>query len=121
MKKKALYLLFLINLASCSIPQIQDLRSLPPNAQFQVDGAPSCIYSQGVEHVSSYIGASEPSFTWFISENKQYAWFRQPLTLVELQSLGGSATEVRRKQTSSARVLGQGDQLLEFIKDHPCK
>ena len=86
-----------------------------------MDGAPSCIYSQGVEHVSSYIGASEPSFTWFISENKQYAWFRQPLTLVELQSLGGSATEVRRKQTSSALFLGQGDQLLEFIKDHPCK
>jgi len=120
LRRNFLYISVAAMLSGCSIPQIDDLRSLSPNTKFQVTGTTFCIYTKSVEHVSSYIGMSEPKFTWFISDDKRHAWFRQPLTLVELKSSSDQTTEVLRKQTSSAQAFGQGDDLLAFIKNNPC-
>lgn len=107
-------------LAGCAGPQIDDLRSQSPNAQFQVNAPIECLYDKGVEHASSYLGMSEPKFSWYIDSNRKYAWFRQPLTLVELRSIGPSSTEVRRSQTSSADALGQGGDLLAYLSSGQC-
>lgn len=120
MKTKVICLVACISLSGCSIPQIEDLRTLPHNSKFQVTGSLDCVYGKGVEQVSSYIGMSEPKFTWFISEGKQYAWFRQPLTIVELRTVGVNVTEVQRKQTPSAEIFGQGNDLLIYFKTNPC-
>jgi hypothetical protein len=65
-------------LSGCAIPQIDELRSMPPNAQFVVPVPLICLYNSGVEHVSSYIGMTEPRFTWYLDATQRYAWFRQP-------------------------------------------
>ena len=111
---------FLLLMSACAIPQIQELRSTPPNERFTVDAPLGCLYDKGVEHVSSYIGMSEPKFTWYLDPDHQYAWFRQPLTLVELKAKLNNVTEVRRSQTPSAQSFGQGDELIKFLKSNPC-
>lgn len=67
------------------------------------------------------MGYSEPKFKWFIDQDKSYAWFLQPLTLIELYKKGLNITEVKRKQTYAASTFGQGDDLLTFLKSNPCK
>lgn len=121
MKSRILiFLVFSLLMSTCAIPQIQELRSTPPNDQFTVHAPLGCLYDKGVEHVSSYIGISEPKFTWYLDPDHQYAWFRQPLTLVELKGKPDNVTEVRRFQTPSAQSFGQGDELIRFLKSNPC-
>lgn len=107
-------------LTACSTPQIHELRSQAANTEFQVRAPIACLYDKGVEYASSYIGMSEPKFTWHIDANQKSAWFRQPLTLIELRTLGPELTEVRRSQTASAGALGQGSNLLAHFKSNPC-
>lgn len=120
--KSWIFLFFFIStlISACAVPRIQELRSIPPNEQFIIQAPIECLYDKGVEHVSSYIGMTEPKFTWYFDQNHKYAWFRQPLTLVELEAKTDNVTEVRRSQTSSAHSFGQGDQLIEFLKSDPC-
>lgn len=113
-------LIFPLMMSACAIPQIQELRSTPPNERFTVLAPLECLQGKGVEHVSSYIGLSEPRFTWNLDSNRQYAWFRQPLTLVELKAKPNNVTEVSRSQTPSAKNFGQGDELIKFLKSNPC-
>ena len=114
------YTVLLLLVSACATPQIQELRSTPSNEQFTVHAPLECLYGKGVEHVSSYIGMIEPKFTWYLAPNRQYAWFRQPLTLIELETKPNNFTEVRRSQTPSAQFSGQGDDLIEFLKSNPC-
>jgi hypothetical protein len=107
-------------LSACAVPQTSELRSQPANAQLQVNASIECLYNKGVERVSSYSGMSEPRFTWYMDATRTSAWFRQPLTLVELRSLSPGITEVRRSQTSSASAFGQGNDLLAFLQSNPC-
>jgi hypothetical protein len=93
---------------------------MPPNAQFVVPAPLICLYNSGVEHVSSYIGMTEPRFTWYLDATQQYAWFRQPLTLIELEAKSTTGTEIRRLQTASASALGQGNTLLQYLRANPC-
>ena len=120
--KLNILLVFVISvfMSSCAVPQIQDLRSIPPNKRFVVHAPLGCLYNQGVEHVSSYLGMNEPKFSWYLALDHQYAWFRQPLTLIELKAKSDRVTEVRRSQTPSAQGFGQGDDLIEFLKSNPC-
>ena len=120
MKARSLTYLFLAIVSGCSIPQVQDLRAMPPNERFIIQAPLACLYDRGVEHVSSYIGMNEPRFTWYTDSKNQYAWFRQPLTLVELEKKSNLTTEVRRSQTSSASSFGQANELIEFLKANPC-
>jgi hypothetical protein len=62
----------------------------------------------------------EPKMTGFINGSGGYAWFRQPLTLIRLQSLGDHSTKVTRQQHGSAEALGQGSDMLVFLKGNPC-
>ena len=121
MKSRIFLFLFIsILISACAVPRIQELRSIPPNEKFIIQAPIGCLYYKGVEHVSSYIGMTEPKFTWYFDQNHKYAWFRQPLTLVELKAKTDNVTEVRRSQTSSAHSFGQGNQLIEFLKSNPC-
>jgi hypothetical protein len=122
MVKSCLLLCFVVfaSLTACAIPKIQELRSTPPNERFAVQAPLGCLYDKGVEHVSSYIGMTEPKFTWYFDPSRHYAWFRQPLTLVELEAKSSHVTEVRRAQTPSAQSFGQGDELVKFLKANPC-
>lgn len=107
--------------AGCATPQIGDLRTMPPNANFVVRADVGCLYQAGVEHASSYLGQTEPKFVWHKDASGQAAWFRQPLTLIDLRAVAVGATDVRRHQTSSAAALGQGDDLLAFLRANPCE
>ncbi len=118
---RQIFILLTAALIGCTTPQIDEPRSLPSNAQFQINASIGCLYSMGVEHVSSYVGVSEPRFSWYIDSDRKYAWFRQPLTLVELRSLAPDLTEVRRSQTSSAIAFGQGNTLIAYLQSNPCK
>ena len=110
----------MVALTGCAIPQISELQAISPNEEFVVQAPLNCLYEKGIEHVSSYIGMTEPRFTWYINLNQSYAWFRQPLTLVELHTKTEGATQVRRSQTASAEGFGQGTDLVEFLKTNPC-
>jgi hypothetical protein len=107
-------------IVGCAIPQIEELRSVPVNAQFIVNAPVDCLYDKGVGHVSSYIGMSEPKFTWYTDASRKYAWFRQPLTLIEIRAVNEGSTDVRRSQTPSAASFGQGNELLAYLKSNPC-
>lgn len=120
MKARILFCLLPLLMSACAIPQIQDLRSTPPNERFTVQAPLQCLYDKGVGHVSSYIGMTEPRFTWYLDSDRQYAWFRQPLTLIELKTTPNNITEVSRSQTPSAQSFGQGDELIKFLKSNPC-
>lgn len=120
MKSRILFYLLPLLASACAIPQIQELRSTPPNERFTVQAPLQCLYDKGVEHVSSYIGMSEPEFTWYLDPNREYAWFRQPLTLIELKVKPNNTTEVSRSQTPSAQSFGQGEELIKFLKSNPC-
>jgi hypothetical protein len=106
---------------SCvTVPQLDELRSQPPNSAFIVNANLDCLYEKSVEHVSSYLGTSEPRFTWYIDASRRTAWFRQPLTLVEYAAASATTTQVRRYQTTSAAAFGQGNALLSFAQGNPC-
>jgi len=104
----------------CSIPSIKKLRSSSPNEKFTVAASIECLYAEGIEHVSSYIGLSEPKFEWYLDRSRSYAWFRQPLTLIELHAIKAKETVVTRKQTASAETFGQGNDLIEYLHSNPC-
>lgn len=110
----------MVAITGCATPQLSELKAISPNEEFIVQAPLNCLYDKGVEHVSSYIGMAEPQFTWYVNSNYSYAWFRQPLTLVELQAKSERATQVRRSQTASAEAFGQGNDLIEFLKANPC-
>lgn len=107
-------------LAGCAAPQISELRATAPVDQFTVSAPVPCLYEQAVEHVSSYLGLSEPKFQTYINGTGTEAWLRQPLTLIELKAAGSTTTVVSRRQTSSAHALGQADDLMAFLSGNPC-
>lgn len=111
----------LVGVIGCATPQIGELKAISPNEEFIVYASLDCLYDKGVEHVSSYIGMSEPRFTWYVNSSYSYGWFRQPLTLVELRAKSENSTQIRRSQTVSASAFGQGDDLIKFLKDNPCQ
>lgn len=121
MRVYVLAFVLLVAVTGCATPQINELKAIPPNEEFIVYAPLDCLYDKSVEHVSSYIGMSEPRFTWYVNSSYSYGWFRQPLTLVELQAKSEYATQVRRSQTVSASVLGQGNDLIKFLKANPCQ
>lgn len=104
----------------CSLPDIDDLRGRPPNDSFVVAAPVECLYTAGVERVSAYIGMTEPKFVWHMDAVGTAAWFRQPLTIIDLRAASATTTEVRRHQRASAAALGQGDDLLSFLRSNPC-
>jgi hypothetical protein len=108
-------------IAGCAAPQISELRSMQPNADFVTPGTVDCLFQAGVEHVSSYLGQTEPRFVWQKEASGDSAWFRQPLTLIELRPQSSASTQVRRFQTPTAEALGQGNELLAFLRASPCK
>lgn len=120
MNSRVLIAIGAAQLVGCAIPQIDDLRRMQPNANLVVRAEIGCLFQKGVEHASSYIGQTEPRFVWHKDETGASAWFRQPLTLIDLRSRDVGATEIRRYQTSSAATFGQGDDLLEFLQANPC-
>jgi hypothetical protein len=108
------------SLVACAAPQLGELRSFPPGDTASVQAPVECLYEKGSEHVSSYLGMSEPKYQTFINSARTDAWFRQPLTLVELQATARNTTEITRRQTSSAAALGQGDDLMQYLRSNPC-
>jgi hypothetical protein len=104
--------------AACAYPELAELRSREPNASFTVEAPLACLYERGIQHASAY-GSSEPKFQWHMEPGGQVAWFRQPLTLIELRAVG-SRTEVRRSQTAGAAAVMQADRFLEFLRGNPC-
>lgn len=105
--------------AGCAMPTTQELRDTVPTAAFEVAAPLKCLYSKAVEHASAY-SLTEPPFTWFYNEDQARAWFRQPLTLVELRGTAMGTTYVKRQQTADARALGQADDLVAFLRSNPC-
>ena len=99
MRFYVLSFVLIVAMTGCATPQVSELRAIYPNEEFTVPAPLDCLYDKGVEHVSTYIGMSELRFTWYVNSNYSYGWFRQPLTLVELQAKSESVTEVRRSQT----------------------
>lgn len=113
-------LVILMALSGCAIPAIKELQTLKPNVQFIAANASiECMYRIGVEHVSGYLGVSEPRFQWFYNHSTNSAWFRQPLTLIEITAIDGGVM-ISRSQTDSVAALGHGDDLLTFFRLNSC-
>ncbi|MEZ2310771.1 hypothetical protein AB6809_29425 [Paraburkholderia sp. RCC_158] len=99
---------------------MEDLRATGANETFTVAAPLSCLYEKGVEHTAGANSFSEPPFTSFINRTGDSAWFRQPLTLVELKQVSANETAVDRRQTGSASAFGQANDLLHYLKSNPC-
>lgn len=108
------------SVAACAYPELGDLRARAPNASFVVEAPIGCLYERGVEHVSAY-GTSEPKFQWHMEADRRGAWFRQPLTLVELRFVSEGRTEVRRMQTAGSEAVGQAERFIGFLRGNPCR
>lgn len=106
-------------LTGCATPTLHELRKTEPNARFSIDAPIACLYDSSAEHVSSYLGMTEPRFTAHMGASGDYAWFRQPRTLIELQTTDGRRTQIQRSQSPSAE--GHGDALLEHLQENPCR
>ncbi|WP_124094742.1 hypothetical protein [Burkholderia gladioli] len=118
--KHALYIVLLaFGIAGCAMNQ-EELAKLQPNANFIVAADYRCLYERGSEKAASSLGMTEPKMSGFINVSGGYAWFRQPLTLINLKSVGEHETEVTRYQPGSAAVLGQGNDMLRFLREDPC-
>lgn len=117
--KSVALLLVLSAVTGCAMTQ-QELAHEQPNAKFVVTAEFGCLYEKGAERAASSLGMSEPKMSGYISSNGGYAWFRQPLTLIMLRSKGAGSTEITRQQHGSAAVLGQGEDMLAYLKSNPC-
>jgi len=80
-----------------------------------------CLYEKAVEQITSRVWMSEPKPDGYINQQRGYAWFRQPLTIVSLKTDGPTSTRITRQQTPSANTFGQGDYLMDFLASNPCK
>lgn len=107
-------------MAGCAAPQISELRAIPPTDQIVITATLPCLYEKGVERVSSYLGMSEPKFQSYANGSGTEAWFRQPLTLVELRATAPNETTIFRRQTTSAAAFGQADDLMAYLSKNPC-
>jgi hypothetical protein len=105
--------------ASCAMTQ-EELTQEPPNARFVVAADLSCLYEKGAEKAASSLGMTEPKMSSYINASAGYAWFRQPLTLIRLRGMGGRSTEITRQQYGTAAALGQGSDMLAYLKANPC-
>jgi hypothetical protein len=103
----------------CAMTQ-EELANEQPNAQYIVAADFRCLYEKGAEKAASSLGMTEPKMTGFINSGGGYAWFRQPLTLIRLQSVGERSTLVTRQQHGSAAALRQGSDMLTYLKGNPC-
>jgi hypothetical protein len=118
---KRLFLAAMVaSLTGCAA-QMDDLRARDANESFVVKAPLECLYEKGVEHATGMLGMSEPRFTMFINQQAGNAWFRQPLTLVELKRVSADSTVVSRRQTGSAEAFGQANDLMDFFQKNPCK
>jgi hypothetical protein len=117
--KKVLYAAVVVTLMGCAV-SIDKLRARDPNESFIVQASLKCLYDRGVEHTSASSGTEEPRFTSSIDEPAGAAWFRQPLTLVELTRVSANATAIARHQTGSAEAVDQADDLMAFFQSNPC-
>jgi hypothetical protein len=111
--------LMAIGITGCAMTQ-QELLDVQPNAHFVVPADYRCLYEKGSEKAASSLGLTEPKMNGYINATGGYAWFRQPLTLIRLKSLGDHETEVTRQQHGSAAALGQGSDMLAFLRENPC-
>lgn len=118
--KNALYFgLLAVGITGCAMTQ-DELAKTQPNAQFIVAADYRCLYEKGAEKAASSLGMAEPKMSRYINVSGGYAWFRQPLTLIRIQSVGDHQTEVTRQQHGSAAVLGQGNDMLNYLRNNPC-
>ncbi|WP_257820109.1 hypothetical protein [Burkholderia glumae] len=97
-----------------------ELTATEPNETFTVAADYHCLYEKGAERAASSLGMSEPKMSTYINAAGGYAWFRQPLTLIRLQAVGEHATRVTRQQHRSAAILGQGSDMLAYLRANPC-
>jgi hypothetical protein len=124
MKKSAAGLVLcgsaMVLLSGCSAPKIAEMRGMESNVSFTVAAPLECLYQQGVERTAGGLNMTEPPFTAFINAQAGTAFFRQPLTLVELKRTPSGETDITRRQTSSAALFGQANDLVAFLKTNPC-
>ncbi|CAD6559525.1 hypothetical protein ACFQ3P_32665 [Paraburkholderia sabiae] len=106
-------------LTGCAMTQ-EELADTQPNARFVVAADYRCLYEKGAEKAASSLGMTEPKMSGYINSTGDYAWFRQPLTLIRLKSVGDHETEVTRQQHGSAAALGQGSDMLAYLRQNPC-
>lgn len=106
-------------MSGCAMTQ-EELTKTQPNAQFIVAADYRCLYEKGAEKAASSLGMTEPKMSGYINPTGGYAWFRQPLTLIRLQSVDDHDTRVTRQQHGSAAALGQGNDMLAYLRANPC-
>lgn len=105
---------------SACAPTIQELRSTAPIAHFNIKASYECLYNKGVEHVTSQLPLMEPRFDYHIDSAGGVAWFRQPLTIIEIRRMSDKESSITLQQTPSAEAFGQGQKLIQFLKSNPC-
>jgi hypothetical protein len=112
--------LFMAVLVACA-PSIQELMSIPPGEEFKVNANYLCLYTKAVEHVSSYLGWTEPKFQYHIDHNSKKGWLRQPLTLVEIYYLTENSSLIKVHRTISSQAFNQASELVTYLKSNPCR
>jgi len=117
--KQLLFAVMVASLSGCTVP-IDELRARDPNESFIVQAPLKCLYDKGVEHTAASSDTTEPRFTSSLDQPAGAAWFRQPLTLVELSRVSDNATAITRHQTGSAEAVSQADDLMAFFQSNPC-
>lgn len=80
----------------------------------------NCLYEKAIEKITSKVWMSEPKPDAYINEKQDYAWLRQPLTLIMLKAVDAGATKITLQQTSSAKLFGQGTYLIDLLLANPC-
>jgi hypothetical protein len=110
----------ILALAGCATPGLQDLQQLPPEQQFAVTAPLECLYDKGVARAGTYTGFSEAKFIWLLAQDHRSALFRQPTSLIALDYQADGTTQITFRRTSSGRTLGQGDDLVAYLRSNPC-
>src|SRR5260370_34290494 len=98
------------SLSGCTVP-IDELRARDPNESFIVQAPLKCLYDKGIEHTAASSDATEPGFTSSLDQPAGAAWFRQPLTLVELSRMSDNASAITRHPKGSTEADSRDDNL----------
>jgi hypothetical protein len=96
-----------------------EMRALPAKDELSVAARSDCLFDRGMDFIASRAWLWEPRFTAHMETDGARAWFRQPLTLIEIERVSTHESIVRRTQTEGTPEY-HGRSLLIYLSGNPC-
>lgn len=116
--KSLIIVLIMVLTVGCTA-SIQQLRTMPPDDQFKVSANYLCLYNKAVERASSYMWRGQ--FHWHMDHSTKCGWIKHAFALVEIIYIDKNSSLVKWHQTGAGQIFKETADIVDFLKNNPCR